>query len=746
MLINRHISVIILSCIICTINIKAQQLSEKMTNLFYSAVDSATQSILKLNVKSARYWADIAHNATCDSDTYYIDILLSANRDISGRDLKEVGEDIKRATEHFGVRNDSIGKEGRALCLYTRAKYESISQGDSVTYYFELGKQMAKENGFYGINLLCQFYEINYLINQGYYAKAASYAREILEWEKYHSNKEMRFLARIKLYHIYTLMNVAKVVENYEQEIEQDPLYSESLTFETLYLFRKSQYLFRRHRYEEALQITERLLQTTELYGSQYEKWRAHILHSHVLAYLNRNEEAKMYLDYCKSNIKITYNKYSAKIYTEIFISFINARIAINEKRYYDAKKILDDSKLTPQSIKNLVLSSTLCDLYNQIYVGIGDYPKALEWLRNSNTVRDTLSQLHFTQRAEDLEAVYSNDTTIIKQNATIINKEQNVLKERTQAIFGGLLSLFLIMTILIARTIIRRRNTYARTQRAIEQRNQLRIEVAKQTQELRLQKELISEHNNDMMLSQSYAQRIQRGILPKVEMLNVKEIKDSLILYKPVENISGDYYWIDNHGSKIIICCADCSGHGISGALMSMVGLTLTSEVIRLYRDTSAQNILSKLDEKLIKIIPDIKGRDGINISIAIIDTINHEIQISAAWQNVIVVNDNQLSYIRGVRRRIGDGSEQMLNRNFENHIFKYTQGCRLYLYTDGLTNLIGSEDNVKLKVSGLKQMIQQTDEAPIGKRMQALRQKITDWRSNTPPGDDILLIGIEL
>ena len=739
---SRNILILILSCMACTIKVSAQQLPEKMASLFYSAVDSTLSKFIVFDLKDAMYWADIAHNAKCDSDTYMIDYLLAANKDLSKRDINEVGHEINIAMNHFRNRTDSIGLRALAMAAFTRAKYELIVGGDSALYYFNLSDETSAPFENCPLRLMNKLLKIDYYTANANFVGAAKEARNLRDNNKL--SPEMTFLVQLRMYHIYTLLDVQGAAIKYGRQIEASKLYKESLTFETLYLFRKSQFLTRYHEFVRAEEITKRLLQTTELYGTQYEVWRAHLMYAHVLSSLNDNKGARLHLNYCKTHIDITNNNPSAREYVSLYIPYIEIRILLNEKRFAEAKHKLDNSGIKLENIKNINLSNLYCKFYNQIYRELGDYKSAIYWLKRGNAVHDSLTRVYVNQRIENFNAIYNDDTTILSQQTSIDDNESFITSMQIKSVFWGLIVLLLVLTIIVSHIIIQRRNSAAHTQREIEQRNNLRTEVAKQTEELRRQKDLISEQNNDIMLSQSYAKRIQRGILPKNDLLNIECIKDSLIFYKPADNISGDFYWFDIYENKIIICCADCAGHGIPGALMSVVGITLTSDIVSRYRDAQAHEILDHINSNLVKMIPNIKGRDGINFSIAIIDTQLHTIQLSAAWQNIIVVDDDQMTYVRGVRRRIGDFDTA--GRDFEEHILHYHDGCRLYLYTDGLTSRIGSDNDTKLKISGLKKIIERTSEAPKGKRMQALKQIISEWRDDSKQTDDILLIGIEL
>jgi ligand-binding sensor domain-containing protein/serine phosphatase RsbU (regulator of sigma subunit) len=288
-----------------------------------------------------------------------------------------------------------------------------------------------------------------------------------------------------------------------------------------------------------------------------------------------------------------------------------------------------------------------------------------------------------------------------------------------------------------------------------IRERNQriakehLQKALDERTHELKTKKEEIEAKNKDITDSINYAQRIQQAILPSEAMLTA-HFPHSFILYRPRDIVSGDFYWFRRFGSKFLLACADCTGHGVPGAFMSMIGSMLLREVSADQGVHSPDVVLKNLDGELRNVLQyqgeDSSSHDGMDISICEIDMDSRHIRASAAMHDLLVVHDGTVLRQRGTRRSIGGVMRNDASESFELIDAQLVPGDRVFLFSDGVPDQFGGPSGKKLKVSGLIAWIEDTKALPIAEQAAILRTRFADWLGERDQVDDVLLIGIEV
>ncbi|MCX7953967.1 MAG: SpoIIE family protein phosphatase [Bacteroidales bacterium] len=281
-----------------------------------------------------------------------------------------------------------------------------------------------------------------------------------------------------------------------------------------------------------------------------------------------------------------------------------------------------------------------------------------------------------------------------------------------------------------------------------IRERNHLRMErilkerLDQRTREVIKQKELLEIKNKDIMDSIKYAKRIQDSMLPSLKTLH-QSFPNSFVMYMPRDIVSGDFYMIFNINNTKIIICADATGHGVPGAFMSLISMTLLKDIILNSKIYDPSKILDVLDKEISNIFSSEESdtQDGLDIAICAVN--NERITISSAMRPVIFYHNNERIYIKGNRFSIGK-SKYTITKTFNNSVFKYSKSDRIYLFSDGITDQFGLS-NKKLKVSGLISWIDSTIHLPITQQYVEIYKNFIAWKSNNQQIDDILLIGIE-
>jgi serine phosphatase RsbU (regulator of sigma subunit)/Tfp pilus assembly protein PilF len=249
---------------------------------------------------------------------------------------------------------------------------------------------------------------------------------------------------------------------------------------------------------------------------------------------------------------------------------------------------------------------------------------------------------------------------------------------------------------------------------------------------------------NKDITDSISYSKRIQDACLPSDE-LRKELFPDSFILFKPKDIVSGDFYWYAEKDGKKLIAACDCTGHGVPGALMSMIGNNILNQIVNEKGITSAAEILNHLHSdvrKSLKQEEHPENRDGMDIALLIFK--NNEVEFSAAQRPLWLVRNNSLTEIKGTKSSIG-GMQTEETRSFESHTFQLEKGDLLYLFSDGYADQFGGASGKKFMTKNMKQLILGVHKSSMKEQLRILDTTIEAWKDKNEQVDDILVIGIK-
>jgi serine phosphatase RsbU (regulator of sigma subunit) len=263
---------------------------------------------------------------------------------------------------------------------------------------------------------------------------------------------------------------------------------------------------------------------------------------------------------------------------------------------------------------------------------------------------------------------------------------------------------------------------------------------------ELKEAYEIIEEKNKDITASISYARRIQNAILPKTS--DFQGLSGKLfILYMPKDIVSGDFYWFTKLNGKFIIAAGDCTGHGVPGALMSMLGISFLEEIVNKREILSPGAILDELSNEVKRALhqkgDNSEAKDGMDISLCVIDIKNNSIRFSAANNNLYLVRENQLTEYKADRMGIGF-NDANFKKFSEQEIIPHPNDI-LYLYSDGYADQFGGPNNKKFKYSTLKDSLIRIHKLPLKEQKSILEKEFLSWKGEYPQVDDVLIIGMK-
>lgn len=280
--------------------------------------------------------------------------------------------------------------------------------------------------------------------------------------------------------------------------------------------------------------------------------------------------------------------------------------------------------------------------------------------------------------------------------------------------------------------------------------------EIEAQRDALREQRNLLASTNESLNKAYTeiedsihYASRIQNAILPPDEYLK-KIIPNAFFFYKPRDIVSGDFYWAAHKDQKVIISAVDCTGHGVPGAFMSIVGNNQLNYALNVQNATQPSEIMKILDLGVAETLRQTKNQneaiqDGMDMAMVTIDKKEKLIQFSGAFNPMILVRNGELTKYKGDRMPIG-GHIQDTEKNFTNHEFNYLKGDMVYIFSDGYPDQFGGPKGGKYMSGRFIKFLHEISDKPVAEQYKLLDKELAEWKGEEFQVDDILVIGIRL
>ena len=273
-----------------------------------------------------------------------------------------------------------------------------------------------------------------------------------------------------------------------------------------------------------------------------------------------------------------------------------------------------------------------------------------------------------------------------------------------------------------------------------------LEEKVRVRTAEIQRQKDEISEQKKEIMDSIHYAQRIQKAVLPsdlKVE----QDLPEHFILYLPRDIVSGDFYWISSLEEKIVFAAADCTGHGVPGAFMSMLGVSFLNEIVNKSKRLSCGRILDELRTSVKETLSQSEegeSKDGMDIALCVLDKAKMTLQYAGAYNPLYLIRNGELTEYKADRMPIGIHAGE--EKKFRNHNIKIENGDCFYIFSDGFQDQIGGEKGKKFLSKSMRLMLTEVHEQPMPKQKEIIYETLQQWMKSFQQVDDIIILGIRL
>lgn len=403
----------------------------------------------------------------------------------------------------------------------------------------------------------------------------------------------------------------------------------------------------------------------------------------------------------------------------------------------------------------------------NKNYKLAFEYSNLNKRLYDSIFTLESQKQIHIIENRFELERkeaqIQLQEIELEKQNAILY---QRLILQRS--LIGGIIAI-LIVVVLIIISYIRMHKAKGIISLQKDQITEKNEELRQGNEELRAtvdtvieQKYEIERATKELTDSIYYAQYIQKAILPKKENLSSKT-QDHFVLYKPKDIVSGDFYWTTEIEGKTIIAAADCTGHGVPGAFMSMLGVSFLNDIVNKEYITHTGVILRRLRKEVINALQQ-KGvlgeqRDGMDIALCAIDFEKLELQFSGAHNPLYIIrskdkepitevnateyNDNILYELKGDRMPVA--LYEKMDRFSDRHV-KLFADDRLYMFSDGFVDQFGGKDGKRFKSRAFKEVLLRNCEMNMYDQKCALESMFLKWKGNYEQIDDVMVVGLQI
>lgn len=273
-----------------------------------------------------------------------------------------------------------------------------------------------------------------------------------------------------------------------------------------------------------------------------------------------------------------------------------------------------------------------------------------------------------------------------------------------------------------------------------------LELKVKQRTRTIEQQRDQIFKQNDEITQSIAYARKIQRGVMPSEDII-ANLVGDYFIMHRPRDIVSGDFYWMSQKGGLAIVVAADCTGHGVPGAFMSMMGVSFLNDIVNVDGIVHPDVILNNLRQKIKAIFEKTAGaqmQDGMDAAICTIDQKRYELMYAGAYNPLYIIREGALIEYKADRMPVGTYPKD--NKQFTMHRVELKPNDRLYIFSDGYVSQFGGPDGRKFMAKTFKRLLLKTSTLTMAEQQNQLENALDMWQSSYDQVDDILVIGIQV
>ena len=394
---------------------------------------------------------------------------------------------------------------------------------------------------------------------------------------------------------------------------------------------------------------------------------------------------------------------------------------------------------------EDLIAENEVTYALYETYKGMGNQSKALESYERHVILKDSIlkddnqriianKELEYQYEKKVAADSVKNEEERKVTHALILAKNAQIEQDKTQkwALYGGVCLLVIFGGLM-----------YNRFRITSKQKNIIEI----QKQETEKQKDIIQEKQKEILASISYAKRLQEAILPPHSLIK-KFLPDSFFFYKPKDIVAGDFYWMETDqkdDDQLLFAAADCTGHGVPGAMVSVVCSNALNRTVNEFGITDPGMILDKVSELVVETFEKSESEvnDGMDISLCSFNRSTYEMKWSGANNPLWIIRNKQLIEYKPNKQPIGKVDAPI---PFITHSVNLQKNDTIYIFTDGYADQFGGEKGKKFRLSSLQDLLVRICHLSMDDQFAAVEKNMKDWQGNIDQVDDILIIGIRI
>lgn len=422
--------------------------------------------------------------------------------------------------------------------------------------------------------------------------------------------------------------------------------------------------------------------------------------------------------------------------------------VYISKKLYNKALPLLNDALRIARKIKNSELEKDVLLALSNTYAASGNLAKAYTNMKHYTALKDSILSLESIKRIADMQISYETE----KKERELKIKDIQILQQQErnsrQRIIIYFAAIGLLIVLAFAVVVTRQNKKIRKANEMLDLQNKQIIqqneEIEQQRDYVTMQRDQIAEQKEKITDSIEYASRIQNAMLTPADVCG-QLLPQHFILLVPRDIVSGDFYWVKKIGNQVVATVMDCTGHGVPGAFMSMLGTTLLEQIVT-NGFSSAADILEQMRKSVKNSLhqedKQSSQSDGMDCALCVIDFENKRLQYSGANNPLIVVRNGEIIEYEADKMPIG--IHVFDETDFTNTEVSLEPNDTIYMFSDGFADQFGGDNGRKLMMKNFKKVLAEASLNPIDAQKDFLYQRFTEWKGNYRQIDDVSVMGI--
>ncbi|MDX2173779.1 MAG: tetratricopeptide repeat protein [Bacteroidota bacterium] len=522
----------------------------------------------------------------------------------------------------------------------------------------------------------------------------------------------------------YKLKNISKAIEFYKKSLDiaskigyKNSIASAYSSLGIIY-YHQDNYDIALEYYNRALRLRKQQKHEIEVAG----------LLANIGAIFSDKNQLQLAQNYFKESLELNL-KYNKKNSLAVcYINIGNVSYNLNnfveaEKNYTEALKYVDEN--------DLLIKENLFYNLGEVNFKLGNFENSFKYQDSCITIKDSIYSRESIKSLNDMQTKY--ETTKTKLELEKKELEANNKQLIIYAAFGGCILLLGGVFFIF---------------RGLKKQRRANIELEEKNSIIEEQKHIVEEKNKDISDSIRYAKRIQEAILPPDKMW-YEHLPNSFVLYNPKDILSGDFYWLEQTEDYIFLAAADCTGHGVPGALMSIVNYNLLNKAVLEKNLIMPGEILDSvnyyLTHSLHQSYNESSIKDGMDITLLTINKKSKEVFFAGANNPIYIISDGRLQEVKADKFPVGAFIEENV-QNFKTQKLNVKRDDIIYLFTDGYADQFGGPKGKKFKYKQFSDLLLENCNKPLSQQQLILQQQFINWKGNLEQVDDVCVLGIKL